>query len=78
MELLANIDTAIKNSGKGRVQVARELGITYNYLWRLLAGKSAMKAAMVAKLAAITNSTPNDLYGIRISSDEGENIGASQ
>ena len=71
MELLINIDTAIKNSGKGRVQVARELGISYNYLWRLLSGKNTMKAATVAKLAAITGSSPNDLYGIRIDSKEG-------
>ena len=70
MELLTNIDVAIKNSGKGRVQIARELGITYKHLWRLLSGKSAMKAATVAKLAAIIDSTPNNLYGIRINPNE--------
>ena len=71
MELLANIDTAIKNSGKGRVQVARELGISYPHLWRLLSGKGTMKAVTVAKLALITGSTPNDLYGICINPNEG-------
>ena len=65
LELLKNIVTAINNSRKTRGQVARELDVTYNYLWRLLAGKSAMKADMVARIAISLESTPNELYGIR-------------
>jgi len=64
MELLKNIDTAISKSGKTRTAVARELGITYNQLWRLLNGKSAMKADMIANIAIVIEATPNELYGI--------------
>ena len=71
MELLKNIDTAINKSGKTRREVACELGITYNYLWRLLSGKCAMKADMVAMIAITIEKTPNDLYGLRINSSEG-------
>ena len=63
MELLNNIDIAISNSGKTRGEIARELGITYNYLWRLLSGKRTMKADMIAKIAIVIGKTPNELYG---------------
>jgi transcriptional regulator with XRE-family HTH domain len=63
MEFLNNIAAAIDKSGKTRYEIAHELGITYNHLWRLLSGKCKMKAETIAELAIIINKTPNELYG---------------
>jgi plasmid maintenance system antidote protein VapI len=63
MEFLNNIGAAIDKSGKTRNEIAHELGITYNHLWRLLSGKCKMKAEMIAKIAIVINKTPNELYG---------------
>jgi transcriptional regulator with XRE-family HTH domain len=63
MDLLNNIAIAIDKSGKTRAEIACELGITYNHLWRLLSGKCKMKAEMIANIAIIIKKTPNELYG---------------
>lgn len=62
-ELRRNIDEAINSSGKTRDEMAQQLGMTYNQLWRLLSGQRQLKADFVAKIAILTGKTPNDLYG---------------
>lgn len=62
-ELLKNMEEAINASGKKRDDIAQELGMTYNQLWRILSGQRRVCADFVAKIAIVTGKTPNELYG---------------
>ena len=60
----ANLQAAIKKSGRSKKWIAQKMGITYTNLWRQLTGRYTLKADMVLQISRLTGTTPNELYGI--------------
>ena len=61
-----NLKKAIRASGRKKIWIAKELGISYSALWRQLNGSRNLKAETIAKIATLTNTTPNEIYGLNV------------
>ena len=60
--LLENINKAIKEAKLSKMEIARQLGVTYPTLWKVLHGKLRLKPEHIAKIAFMTCKTPNDFF----------------
>ena len=63
--LLGNINNAIKEAKLSKTAIARQLGITYPTLWKVLHGKLRLKPEHIAEIASMTCKTPNDFFYAR-------------
>ena len=62
--ICANLQAAIKKSGRTKKWIAEKMGISYTNLWRQLTGRYTLKADTVLQISRLTGTTPNELYGI--------------
>ena len=59
-----NLRKAIDSSGRKKIWLAKQMGISYASLWRQLNGSRKLKAETVAQIALLTGKTPNESFGV--------------